>query len=77
LNSFELEQKVRAFVETRVDDLSHTPTSFGDMFTPDAVSLLKEKAGEQIEPITHHLAEIAAAGANAQSDRALIKREVP
>jgi len=76
LNSFELEQKVRTFVGTRVDDLANTPTSIGDMFTPDAVSLLKEKAGEQIEPITHHLAEIAAAERTRNQIGALIKREV-
>ena len=76
LNSFELEQKVRGFVNTRVTDLAQTPTSFGDMFTPDAVSLLKEKAGEQIEPITHHLAEIAAAERTRNQIGALIKREV-
>src|SRR5215204_6044926 len=75
LNSFELDQKVRLFVSTRVDDLANTPTSFGDMFTPDAVSLLKEKAGEQIEPITHHLAEIAAAERTRNQIGALIKRE--
>ncbi|PYS98147.1 MAG: hypothetical protein DMF63_17160 [Acidobacteria bacterium] len=76
LNSFELEQKVRGFVNKRVDDLANTPTSVGEMFTPDAVALLKEKAAEQIEPVTHHLAEIAAAERTRNQIGALIKREV-
>jgi uncharacterized membrane protein YheB (UPF0754 family) len=75
-NSFELEQKVRGFISGRVDDLANTPTPLGEMFTPDAVSLLKEKAGEQIEPMAHHLTEIAAAERTRNQIGALIKREV-
>jgi uncharacterized membrane protein YheB (UPF0754 family) len=76
INSFELEQKIRGFINGRVDDLANTPTPFGDMFTLDAVSLLKEKAGEQIEPMAHHLTEIAAAERTRNQIGALIKREV-
>ncbi|MEO8574091.1 MAG: DUF445 family protein [Pyrinomonadaceae bacterium] len=76
INSFELEQKVRGFISRRVDDLAHTETPIGDLFTADAVSLLKEKAGEQIEPMAHHLAEIAAAERTRNQIGALIKREV-
>lgn len=76
INSFELEQKVRGFVSRRVDDLANTPTPLGDMFTIDAVSLLKEKAGEQIEPMAHHLTEIAAAERTRNQIGALIKKEV-
>ena len=76
INSFELEQKVRGFINRRVDDLADTPTPLGDMFTPDAVSLLKEKAGEQIAPMAHHLTEIAAAERTRNQIGALIKREV-
>ncbi len=75
-NSFELEQKVRGFISKRVDDLANTPTPLGEMFTPDAVSLLKEKAGEQIAPMAHHLTEIAAAERTRTQIGALIKREV-
>jgi len=75
-NSFELEQKVRGFISGRVDDLANTPTPLGEMFTPDAVSLLKEKAGEQIAPMAHHLTEIAAAERTRSQIGALIKREV-
>ena len=76
INSFELEQKVRGFISRRVDDLANTPTLLSEMFTPDAVSLLKEKAGEQIEPIAHHLTEIAAAERTRNQIGSLIKREV-
>jgi len=76
INSIELEQKVRGFVSHRVDDLANTPTPLGEMFTPDAVLLLKEKAGEQIAPMAHHLTEIAAAERTRHQIGALIKREV-
>ena len=76
INSLELEQKIRGFINGRVDDLANTPTPLGDMFTIDAVSLLKEKAGEQIEPMAHHLTEIAAAERTRNQIGALIKREV-
>lgn len=76
VNSDELEEKVRGFVSRRVDDLAKTPTPLGHMFTPDAVSLLKEKAGEQIAPMTHHLTEIAAAERTRNQISSLIKREV-
>jgi uncharacterized membrane protein YheB (UPF0754 family) len=76
INSFELEQKVRGFVSKRVDDLANTETPLGDLFTLDAVTLLKEKAGEQIEPMAHHLTEIAAAERTRNQIGALIKREV-
>jgi hypothetical protein len=46
------------------------------MFTPDAVQLLKEKAIEQIEPIVHQLAEVAASERTRNQISTLIKREV-
>ena len=76
VNSTELEQKVHGFISSRIDDLANTPTPLGDMFTADAVELLKEKAGEQIAPMAHHLTEIAAAERTRNQIGALIKREV-
>ena len=76
VNSVELEEKVRGFVNKRVDDLASTPTPLGQMFTPDAVLLLKEKAGEQISPMAHHLTEIAATERTRNQISSLIKREV-
>ncbi len=71
-----LEQKIRDFVSRRVEDLANTQTSLGEMFTPDAVALLKERAGEQINPIIHQIAEIATAERTRNQIGALIKREV-
>ena len=76
LNSADLEEKVRGFIDRRVDDLANTPTPLGEMFTIDAVALLKEKAGEQITPMAHHLTEIAAAERTRNQIGALIKKEV-
>lgn len=76
LRSKVLEQKVRDFVNRRVEDLANSETPLGEMFTPDAVKLLKEKASEQIEPMTHHLTEIAAAEKTRNQIGALIKKEV-
>ncbi len=71
-----LEKNIADFVSRRIDDLVNTDTPFGEMFTPDAIILLKEKASEQIAPITHHLSEIAAAERTRTQIGALIKKEV-
>ena len=76
VNSPTLEKKIADFINRRIDDLAHTETSLSEMFTPDAVGLLKEKAFEQITPVTHHLTEIAAAERTRNQIGALIKREV-
>ena len=70
------EQKIEDFISRRVDDLANMQTPLGEMFTPDAVALLKEKANGQIEPIVHQLAEIATAERTRNQISALIKREV-
>lgn len=71
-----LETKIRDFISRRVNDLANTETPLGEMFTTDAVALLKEKAVEQIEPIVHQLAEIITAERTRKQIGALIKREV-
>lgn len=71
-----LEQKIRDFIDRRVDDLADTNMTLGEMFTPDTIELLKEKANEQIEPIIHQLAEIATSERTRTQIGALIKREV-
>ncbi|MDQ3373559.1 MAG: DUF445 family protein, partial [Acidobacteriota bacterium] len=70
------EQKIKDFISRRVDDLANTKTPLGEMFTADAVALLKEKASGQIEPIIHQLAEIATAERTRNQIGALIKSEV-
>jgi uncharacterized membrane protein YheB (UPF0754 family) len=76
VNSPVLEKKIREFIDRRIDDLAHAETTLGEMFTDDAVGLLKEKAAEQIAPMSYHLTEIAAAERTRNQIGALIKREV-
>jgi len=70
------EQKINVFISRRVDDLANMQTPLGELFTADAVTLLKEKASGQIEPIVHQLAELATAERTRNQISALIKREV-
>lgn len=70
------EQKIRDFVSNRVEDLANTNTTPAELFTPDTIALLKERATEQINPIVHQLAEIATADRTRNQISALIKREV-
>jgi len=71
-----LEQKVKDFISRRVDDLANSETPLGNLFTDDAVALLKEKASEQIQPIVHQLSELATAERTRNQISTLIKREV-
>jgi uncharacterized membrane protein YheB (UPF0754 family) len=71
-----LENKVRDFISRRVDDLAHAETPLGKLFTDDAVALLKEKAGEQIQPLVHELTELATAERTKNQISSLIKKEV-
>ncbi len=76
LNSPALAENIGDFISRRVDDLANTPTPLGQMFTDDAVALLKEKANEQIAPVVHRLTELAAAEKTRNQIGALIKHEV-
>jgi uncharacterized membrane protein YheB (UPF0754 family) len=76
LRSRAFEDNVRDFVGRRLEDLMHVETPFGQMFTDDAIGLLKEKAVDQIDPIAHHLTEIAAAERTREKIGSLIKHEV-
>ena len=70
------ESTIRDFISRRLDDLINSETPLGNMFTADAVALLKEKANEQIEPAIHQLTELAAAEKTRNQIGALIKHEV-
>ena len=70
------ERKIREFISRRVDDLAQTETPLGQMFTDEAVNLLKDKASGQIAPIVHQLAELATAQKTRNQIGALIKKEV-
>ena len=76
LRSKSLEVTIRDFIGRRLNDFIKAETPLGDMFTPDAIALLKEKAGEQIDPAIHHLTELAAAQRTREQIGALIKKEV-
>ncbi len=76
VNSPTLEEKVRDFISRRIDDVATAETPLNSLFTEDAVSLLKEKANEQITPMAHHLTEIAAAERTRNQIGSLIKKEV-
>lgn len=71
-----LETNVRDFISRRIDDLLSAETPLGMMFTDDAISLLKEKANEQIEPAIRQIADIAATEKTRNQISALIKNEV-
>src|SRR5207245_11143208 len=68
-------EKINEFISRRVDDLVNTETPLVQMFTEDAISLLKEKANDQIDPIIHDLAQLAAADKTRTKISALTKRE--
>ncbi len=71
-----LEQKIRDFISRSVDDLMNTKTTLSELFTPDTIQLLKEKSNEQVDPIIHQLAEIAAAERTRNQIGSIIKKEV-
>lgn len=70
------EANIRDFIGRRLDELVNSETPLGTMFTADAVSLLKEKANEQIEPAIKQLADLAATEKTRNQISALIKHEV-
>jgi uncharacterized membrane protein YheB (UPF0754 family) len=70
------EQKIKDFVDRRIDELAQTDVPLSEIFKEDAVLLLKEKANEQIEPMVHQLTEILAAERTRNQIGALIKKEV-
>jgi uncharacterized membrane protein YheB (UPF0754 family) len=71
-----LETKVKDFISRRVDDLANAETPLGNLFTDDAIALLKEKASEQIQPIIHQITQLATAERTLNQISTLVKREV-
>ena len=51
---------VRERDSDRVDDLARTDATLAEMFSPETISLIKERVDQQVPPIVHHLADIAA-----------------
>ncbi len=70
------EAKVYSFVSDRIDDLARTDATPGEMLSPHTIALIKERIDQQVPPIVHNLADIAASRNTRQRIGALIKREV-
>jgi uncharacterized membrane protein YheB (UPF0754 family) len=70
------ESKVREFVSARVDELAQSRATLAEMFTPDTVSVIKERIDGQVPPIVQHLTELATNKGTRRQIGALIKREV-
>ena len=70
------EQKIKDFINRQIDDLAQSNVPLSEIFKEDAITLLKEKANEQIAPIVHQLTEILAAPRTRDQIGTLIKREV-
>jgi uncharacterized membrane protein YheB (UPF0754 family) len=71
-----LQAKVRDFVSQQVDELAHTSTPLGEMVTPKAAAFVKERLKTQVQPIVHHLAEIATQENTRNRIGALVKTEI-
>jgi uncharacterized membrane protein YheB (UPF0754 family) len=76
VNAKSFETMIREFVSRRLKDLTTAETRLGELFTDEAVLLLKEKAAEQIDPVIRQLTELAAAEKTRSQIGALIKKEV-
>ncbi|REJ76390.1 MAG: DUF445 family protein [Acidobacteria bacterium] len=71
-----LEKTIASFIGGKVDELVSEQAPLSELFTDDAISLLKEKAFEQIDPVVHQLAELATEDRTKDQISALIKKEV-
>jgi uncharacterized membrane protein YheB (UPF0754 family) len=76
VNEPDFEKKVRDFIGARLDDLAQSQATLAEMFTPNTVSIIKERIDQQVPPVVHHLAEIATSQNTRAHIGALIKREV-
>lgn len=71
-----LEKQIRDFISARLDDLTQTQVPLGEMLTEDAVHLVKDRLGEQVQPIVHQIAEIASQERTRKQISSLIKHEI-
>jgi len=70
------ETRIRDFVGGRLDDVAQSGATLSEMFTPETVSLIKERIDQQIPPIVHQIADIATNKNTRTRIGALIKHEV-
>ena len=71
-----LEQRVRSFISTRLDELANTDSTLSDALTPETIGFIKDRIDSQVPPIVHHLADIATSQGTRKQIGALIKLEV-
>ena len=76
VNERGFEGKVRDFVSARIEEIATSRATLAEVFTPDAVAIIKERIDAQLAPIAEHLAEIASNKKTRTQIGALIKREV-
>lgn len=71
-----LKKKVTEFVSQQVDEIAQTQTPLGQMVTPEAAAFVKERLKNQVQPIVHHIAEIATQENTRNRIGALVKTEI-
>lgn len=76
VNEATFSTNVRRFVGARLDELAASNATLAELFTPDTVTIIKERIDRQLPPIVQHLAELAANPRTRTQIGALIKREV-
>src|SRR5438445_11324085 len=65
-----------SFPSDRIDELARTNATLAEMFSSETIGLIKERIDQQVPPIVHNLADIAASRNTRQRIGALIKHEV-
>jgi len=71
-----LEQKVRSFISTRLDELANSNSTLSEALTPETIGFIKDRIDSQVPPIVHHLADIATSQNTRKQIGGLIKLEV-
>ncbi|GAC1446702.1 MAG: hypothetical protein NVSMB56_07890 [Pyrinomonadaceae bacterium] len=72
----DFEKKFRAFLSAQIDELIHSQATLAELFTSDAVVLIKQRLDSQIAPVVGELTNIATSQKTRTQIGALIKREV-
>lgn len=72
----DFENKFRAFLGARIEELLNSQATLAELFTPDAVMLVKQRLDDQVAPIVGELSNIATSQKTRTRIGALIKREV-
>lgn len=76
LQQKDLQTKIRGFISQRADELTNTELPLGSMFTAETIEFVKDRFRAQIQPIVHHLAEIATQERTRSQIGTLVKHEI-